>query len=114
MWEGLYYVGQGIITKVKKTKAQFEVVIWLHEHHNAFGDMKLPVPLDGLTTISECVGKLVKWNGYDLHPFESLPMEVEIDSPKPSTLPIPSEEVKVKVEASSGDESNCDGNEDAQ
>ena len=75
--------------------------------------MKLPIPLDGLRIIRECIEKLVKWNCFDLRPFESLPMEVELDSPKPSTLPIPTEEVKVKVEASSGHDSNCDGNKDA-
>ena len=40
-------------------------------------------------------------------------MKVELDSPTPSTLSIPTKEVKVKVEALSGYQSNCDGNEDA-
>ena len=67
----------------------------------------------GLTIIRECIGKHVKWNDYDLHLFESLLVEVELDSPTPSTLSNPIEEVKVKVEAPNGHESNCDGSEDA-
>ena len=101
------------MTKIKKTKVEFEVIVRLLEYHNVFGDIKLFVPLHGLTIIRECIGKHVKWNGYDCCPFQSLPMEVELDSPTPSTLSIPTEEVKVKMEAPSGHESNCDGSEDA-
>ena len=36
-----------------------------------------------------------------------------LDSLAPSTLSNPTSNVKVKVEASNGDESNCDGHEDA-
>ena len=73
LWESLYCVGRGIITKIKKKKAQFEVIVWLLENHNAFDDIKLPIPLDGLTFIRECIEKHLKWNSYDLRPFESLP-----------------------------------------
>ena len=70
------------------------------------------IPLHGLTIIRECIRKHVKWNGYDLYPFESLHVEVKLDSPTPSILSIPIEG-KVKVEASNGHESNCNNSEDA-
>lgn len=107
MWKGLYYVGRGIITNIKKTEGQFVVVVRLLEYHNAFQDMKLPIHSDGLTFIRECVGKHIRWNGDDIRPFGNLPVEVELDSSKSNEI----DHIKVKVESPTEDEINDDDNE---
>ena len=80
MFEDLYYVGSGIIYKVQKTKMQFEVIVQLLEYHKEFVDLRLPSLLDGLAYIREYARKHLKWNGYDLCLFASLPLEVALDS----------------------------------
>ena len=80
MFEVLHYVGRGIIYKVQKTNVQFKVIVQLLEYHKEFPDLKLAIPLDGLTYIRMCIGKHLKWNGYDPCFIANLPFEAELES----------------------------------
>ena len=86
LFEGIYYIGRGVVVNILSPKPVSRILVRVLEYHIDFGDLKLPYPLDDITYVRDSVGSTIIWDGHDLRQVVGVPSEAEGPAVEPNIV----------------------------